>query len=372
MKFRDCLVSTFLLLFGANQILPANAQIAQKITPSLAQRANELGRIPVIMYHSVGDGTTYDKRGLNVSPATFRKHLEMMYKANWYPINARDIFLSENLQTVPAGKTPVAITFDDARGSQFKYLKNGQIDPNCALGILEAFHQKHPEEWPQRATFWVLPRSSYNPTPFWQAGQDKSKVQFLVKNGYEVSNHSTKHHSLGPMGAAELKSEVTTCLQFFRKLDLGVQMDTFCLPYGVAPKNKALWPVLISAGANSPYKNLGIFMAWGDENYSPYDKRFNKLAVTRVGVDPGYFEQVIKRMAPGGKDFVYAYISDGNSTAVTTSKEREKYVNTKALGMLQMSYYPAASPKPIKPIKSKKGAVKKGKAKIAVKPMPKS
>jgi peptidoglycan/xylan/chitin deacetylase (PgdA/CDA1 family) len=335
MKLRFIIVSIVALALAPTH---AFAQEAQK-------RPNELGRIPIIMYHSIGDRGAYDKRGLNISPATFRKHLEMMYKANWYPINARDIFLPEKLQAVPAGKTPVAITFDDARGSQFKYLKDGQIDPNCGVGILEAFHQEHPNDWPQRATFWVLPKSKYNPTPFWQEGKEKQKVQFLLQNGYEVSNHSTKHHSLGPMGAAELKFEVTTCTQFFRKIDPNVQMDTFCLPYGVAPKNKSLWPILLSSGPSSPYRNLGVFMAWGDESYSPYDKRFNKLTVTRIGVDPNYFEATIKRIALGGKDAKFTYISDGNSSVVTTGKDREKYVNTAALGSMRVSYYEVSVPK---------------------------
>jgi hypothetical protein len=90
---------------------------------------------------------------------------------------------------------------------------------------------------------------------------------------------------------------------------------------------------------------LGVFMAWGDESFSPYDKRFNKLAVTRIGVDPNYFEQTIKRIALGGRDTKFTYVSDGNASVITTGKDREKYVNMAALGGMRVSYYEVSVPK---------------------------
>ena len=141
-----------------------------------ALHADEAGRIPILMYHAIGGppfrGTLYDKEGLNIAPATFRKHLDLMYAAHWYPVNMRDVLTSHI--SVPAGKTPVVLTFDDARGTQFHYLKDGTIDPNCAVGILHAFHKKHPD-WPLRATFYVLPQSAWNPVPFWQRGIRKPR-----------------------------------------------------------------------------------------------------------------------------------------------------------------------------------------------------
>ena len=121
-----------------------------------ALHVDETGHIPILMYHAIGAparrGVRYDRQGLNIAPQTFRNQLALMHAAHWYPVNMRDILTSHI--DVPAGKTPVVLTFDDARGTQFHYLPNGQIDPNCAVGILEAFHAKH-ADWPLKATFYV-------------------------------------------------------------------------------------------------------------------------------------------------------------------------------------------------------------------------
>ena len=67
----------------------ARAQTPTTQRPDPAKlKANEIGRIPVVMYHSIDEpGTKYDAHGLNIHGQTFRKHLEMMAKAGWYPMS---------------------------------------------------------------------------------------------------------------------------------------------------------------------------------------------------------------------------------------------------------------------------------------------
>jgi peptidoglycan/xylan/chitin deacetylase (PgdA/CDA1 family) len=327
----------------APRMLPMPSSSSSPHPPMAASsfRPNEMGCIPIVMYHSIGERGAYDRHGLNIAPATFRKHLEMMYKAHWYPINARDIFLPERLGAVPAGKTPVAITFDDARGSQFRYLKDGRIDPNCAVGILEAFHKKHGDAWPQRATFFMLPASQYNPAPFGDSRQVVSKCQFLVAAGYELGNHSTSHHSLGPMNAARLIWEVGTCTRAIQAIAPGATMDTMCLPYGVAPRDKTLWRYLLTDGTpNSPYNNRGIFLAWGDEAYAPWDKRFDRERIPRIGVDPGYFERTFARLTKSGR----LYVSDGDPQMLQLPRALEKHLAPERLGGLRLAFVPSPEP----------------------------
>jgi len=53
----------------------------------------------------------------------------------------------------------VVLTFDDSSPGQFRYLaQNGStsVDPDCAVGILEAFARRHPD-FGLAATFFVLP-----------------------------------------------------------------------------------------------------------------------------------------------------------------------------------------------------------------------
>ena len=322
-------------------------------------KANELGRIPIVMYHSIDEPhTKYDAHGLNIHGETFRKHLTMMAKAGWYPMNARDLYLPEKLQSVPAGMTPVALTFDDARGSQFRYLKDGSIDPNCVVGILEAYHQKYGEKWPRAGTFFALPKSSYNPTPFWQVGLEKKKCQWLVANGYELSNHSFAHHFMTKMSAQQVREAVWGCVRDIRKLAPEATMDTFCVPYGAYPKDKSTWPIILN-DPQGKYKNLVAFKAWGDESYAPLDKRFDPKIVDRIGVDNGYFEHVFARLEKGGK----LYISDGNPETVSIPRSWEAFVSKERLqGSKLVVYGPptkANVAKKVLPTKPKTKVVKK-------------
>lgn len=351
MKLTRLLVST--LAASACAVAPAQTPQNASHTPEKL-KANEVGRIPIIMYHSVDErGVPYDRHGLNIHGETFRRHLNLMVKAGWYPMNARDIYLPEKLQAVPAGMTPVALTFDDARGSQFRYLKDGRIDPNCVVGILEALHAKHGEKWPRAGTFFALPKSSYNPTPFWQAGVEKKKCQWLVENGYELSNHSYAHKFMSGMSAAQVREAVWGCVRDLRKLAPDATMDTFCVPYGAYPKNKSTWPLLLN-DPQGQYKNLVAFKAWGDESYAPLDKRFDPHQVDRIGVEPGYFEGVFSRLVKNGK----LYVSDGDPKTVTVPRTWEPYVVKSRLDGAELVVYgelPAPKKKPNPPTKKAKG-----------------
>jgi peptidoglycan/xylan/chitin deacetylase (PgdA/CDA1 family) len=348
----------------------ANTGVALAQTPATASteaiklKANEIGRIPILMYHSVDENGKYDKRGLNIPGTVFRKHLDMMVKAGWYPMNARDIYFPEKLQAVPAGMTPVVLTFDDARGSQFKMKPDGSIAPSCVVGILESYHKKYGEKWPRAGTFFALPKSSYNPTPFWQAGLEAKKCQWLVTNGYELSNHSFAHKNMAPMNAAQVREAVWGCVRDIRKLAPNATMDTFCVPYGSYPKDKSTWGILLN-DPQGQYKNLVAFKAWGDESFAPGDKRFNPKEVDRIGVDPGYFEQVFARLEKAGK----LYVSDGNPTTMTIPKSWQDFVSPNRPGKLPVVFYgQAATPKATKAklkIKPATAAKKKTAATVA-------
>lgn len=333
---------------AATEPLPTPQPIPTPLSPPVAPEkdgVNEVGRIPILMYHSVGENGNYDRHGLNIPPALFRKHLQLMYDNGLYPVNMRDV-LAAHID-VPRGKIPVAITFDDARGSQFRYHKGDQIDPNCAIGILESFHKKYGAAWPQRATFFVLPKSQYNPLPFWQAGSEKKKLQFLVKNGYELANHSTSHHPLSRMDAQRLDWEMKTCKAYIQKLAPGATMDTMALPYGIYPKPQ-FRDVLIKAG------NKCITMAWGDANYSPVDKRFDKMAVQRIGSTPGNIEMWIKALARDRKAYGKAlrpYVSDGNPDMITVPASQVKWVDKNRLDGTTLEVY--NEPKPATKTKEK-------------------
>lgn len=280
---------------------------------------NELGKIPILMYHSIGgepefaNGPRYDIHGLNIAPDTFRNQLQLMYDASWYPVNMRDVLTAR--LNVPKGKTPVVLTFDDARPSQFRLLKNGAIDPDCAVGILEAFHKTHPD-WPCRATFYVLPESTYNGVPFDQDGLETKKLRFLAQRGYELANHTTSHRSLASLSADTLRWEMAESVRYFKRQVPQATMETMALPYGIAPQNPALWDALLDgAQGGTRYHNRCILLAKGGPNFAPADKRFDRLRVTRITSMPGEIERWLQM--PASDQPYPLYVSDGDPKTVT-------------------------------------------------------
>lgn len=278
--------------------------------------ANELGLIPILMYHSVGGeaefagGPRYDKHGLDIAPDTLRRQLALMYRANWYPVNMCDV-LSARL-SVPRGKTPVVLTFDDARPSQFRLRANGQMDPNCAVGILEAFHVRHPD-WPRRATFYVLPESSYNGVPFDQDGLETKKLRFLVRAGYELGNHTTSHRSLADLSVPTLRWEMAFCARYFRRQVPGLRMTTMALPYGIAPRDPARWRILMDGRqGGTQYHEKCLLQARGGPSFAPADRRFDPRRIPRVEAAPGEIEHWLLP-----EQAARLYVSDGSSDTVT-------------------------------------------------------
>ena len=313
--------------------------------------ADETGRIPILMYHAFGAahsmrGTRYDKEGLNIAPETFRKQLALMYAAHWYPVNMRDVLTSH--LDVPAGKTPVVLTFDDARGTQFHYRPDGTVDPNCAVGILESFHKQH-ADWPLRGTFYVLPKSAWNPVPFWQPGQETKKLKALAADGFEIANHSTTHRLMTRLSGSELTWEMAECQRYVRDRVPGATMDTMALPGGAAPKNHALWNTLLRGRLGKVvYRNRCILMAWGGPSLPWADKKFDPDRVTRIGAGPGWIERALQSMKAGR---VRPYVSDGNPDTVAAPRSEMALVDRRRLDGATLVTYNDAKGKQNRPQK---------------------
>jgi peptidoglycan/xylan/chitin deacetylase (PgdA/CDA1 family) len=327
---------------------PAESSLHATVAPPVVARLspealrsihpNELGRIPVLMYHAIGapasGGPRYDRMGLNIAPETLRKHLDLMYDAGWYPVNMRDALTAR--MDVPAGKTPVVLTFDDARGTQFRLRKDGSLDPDCAVAILEQFHAEHPD-WPLKASFYVLPRSKYNPPPFYQSGVEGKKLKYLVEKGFEVANHSTTHRLMRGLSARQLKWEMAQCIRYVRARAPKATMDTMALPGGSTPKDENLLDVLLKgADGTTAYSNLCILRAWGGATLPPTHRSFDRRDILRIGTAPGYVEAWIRLLSSGR---VAAYVSDGDVNSVTVPARLARYLSAPRTNGLEIVRY---------------------------------
>jgi hypothetical protein len=128
-------------------------------------KVNELGRIPIMMYHHIENiagptsytGGNIDKDGYNRTKEAFINDLEMYYQKGYRMIKLKD-YINGNID-VPLGKSPIILTFDDGNKDNINILgvdDKGElmIDPNSAIGILETFKQKYPD-YNVTATFFL-------------------------------------------------------------------------------------------------------------------------------------------------------------------------------------------------------------------------
>lgn len=296
----------------------------------ILRRPNELGRIPVIMYHSVDNTRPFDSRGLNVSEATFRKHLLLLHQYGMFPVNLRDLRSHTTLSQVPKGMIPVVLTFDDGRKSQFVLQPDGTPSPSSALGIFENFIGEHAPIWKKKASFYVMPKSIHNLEPFQQRGMAASKLEYLVDNGYEVGNHTWSHRSLRRMNESQVIAELIRCFYGIRALCPRASMDTLCIPFGEYPRFASWRQTLTNPLRQSTNLHSLVLMAWGGPSYSPFDKRYDNVRVTRIGVSPNELEGTLKRLARTET----WYVSGGDAGVLHVPSKLMKYLDAgKANGL---------------------------------------
>lgn len=319
-------------------------------------RPNELGRIPVIMYHEIGTKPEPRDPGLVRTPEQFRKDLQNLYDSGFLPVNLADV--ATNSIDLPAGKSPVVLTFDDARGTQFKLIetaKSQEIDPNCAVGILGAFHKAH-SEWAMRATFFILPKSKATIEPFSQPGLGSQKIAYILQQGMEIGNHTTLHKSLRNMTPAQIQEEIGNANNEIMAASPDAKITTFAVPMGKFPHDKANLKYLMHGTyQGKPYDFKVVMAAAYRPIPSPASTDYKAEKLERISPIDGlnglaYWVKQLKSGSP------YAlYVSDGDPNVISFPRGDDNKVNVaklKAEGKLANAYAPFGGPGGAKPIVS--------------------
>ncbi|HXW01198.1 MAG TPA: polysaccharide deacetylase family protein, partial [Anaerolineae bacterium] len=273
--------------------------------------ANEMGKVIVLEYHHIG----YPEQRYQRTPAHLRADLERLYQNGYYPVNFIEII--RGLPEVPPGKKPIALTFDDSDISQFRVLDDLTIDGDSAVGILLNFHKQHPEEWPMRATFFVLGNDNGNHySLFGQSDLAKEKMQVLVDLGMEIGSHTVSHADLSVATAERIYWELAVSQHVIEELVPGYKVQSLSVPFGGFPFTLDF----LKSGqwGDMSYSYAGNAAAWGGPTVSPFDSTFepyhvSRLEVTATSLDYWltYFEQ---------NPHAY-YISDGDPNRLTFPQE---------------------------------------------------
>jgi hypothetical protein len=269
-----------------------------------ARAPNELGRIPVLEYHLIGERDGRWARAWQ----RFARDLELLHERGYRPITIKEM-VSGRID-LPAGLSPVVITFDDASPGQFRYIEDGgtlRIDSTSAVGIWTAFAEKHPE-WKGKGVFCVLPAASEGHAFFGEKGiqGQKSawrlqKVRYLLENGFEVCNHSLWHANFAKMSDAVVQEQIARAqLAVDSALaGAGAGVTTLALPLGQWPKDRSLlrqgsWTD--KSGKVTSYNINAVLMVAGGPSRSPKDTLFDPMRIPRVQVFENELERTLDQL----------------------------------------------------------------------------
>ncbi|MFY8051723.1 MAG: polysaccharide deacetylase family protein [Armatimonadaceae bacterium] len=281
-----------------------------------AVRANELGRIPVVMYHDVNDKVGKNTK-MNRTKASFEKDLQLLHDKGFYPVTLRSVV--DGTMDVPAGKSPVVITFDDARESQFRLIESSEsysVDTESAYGMIEKFCKANPD-WKPVATFFVLPKSDKTLEPFGQVGLGGDKIKYLMSKGCEIGNHSLRHKSFARMTAQQLQDELSGAQKAVQAYASDVQITSLANPYGVYPRNKSDWKFLAKGtGVGGSYTHTAVCQAAWRPMVSPAAKGFNPVRIERITPEDLKFglSYWVGELTSGR---MTRYVSDGDVSVVS-------------------------------------------------------
>ncbi len=284
---------------------------------------NEAGRIMILMYHEIGEPEDVWCR----TPDNFRKDLETLYEAGYRLISMGDL-LDGNID-VPAGCSPVVLTFDDGNAGQFRYIeKDGRqvIDPDCAVAILEDFYAAHPD-FGLAATFYI-----YYDNPFRQYELVQQKLEYLVEKGFEIGNHCYTHGVLSRLSPEEARRELALHVKRTQEYLPGYNVRSLALPKGELPKDMSY--VIKGSYEGTAYHNEGILLVGAEPAPSPFTVKFDPSALPRVRASEtdvaGYglydwLEQLSKNPD-------LRYVSDGNPSTVVVPEKLAEQIDRFRLG----------------------------------------
>ena len=294
-------------------------------------QVNELGEVPIMMYHGIHNitdneytGGNVDKDGYQRTKEAFVKDLEFYYNSGYRMIRLEDYI--NGIIDVEAGFSPIILTFDDGLENSIRVTgldENGEIiiDPNSAVGVLEEFKQKYPD-FNVTATFFV------NGGLFNQSEYNEKILNWLVSHGYDIGNHSYSHADFTTISQEKSAQEIGSLYNLLDKYIPGKYVNIVALPFG-SPYDKSHenFSVILNGIYNGQeYKTeAALRVGWMPET-SPFSLNFDKTFLKRIRAwDDNGNDWDIE------KSFKYLednrYISDGDKNTITVPQNLEEKVN---------------------------------------------
>ena len=278
--------------------------IDDPVTPARARelKANEMGLVPVLMYHKIG----YDI----VPPPRLWQDIQQLREAGFWPATIRE--LAEGLADIPAGKSPVIFTFDDSSPTHYRILEDGSIDSDSAMGIIR--NAAKTGEWAVKATFFPLIEVNAANTLFGQPEYADEKLRNMVEWGCEIGSHTLTHPDLSVASPATVAKELALSqAKLEARIGGGYEVFTLSPPYGEYPNDVS---VLLSGEYEGvSYKYKAVVLAGGESGPSPFSSKFDPIRIPRITAYP-------KNTVPNLIQFFEShprlrYVSDGDPDTIS-------------------------------------------------------
>lgn len=241
--------------------------------------ANELGDVPVLMYHSI---TATPKSVYDRTPEDFRAELERLAAEGYAPITATD-YATGSID-VPPGRHPVVLTFDDGSPTQFTVDGSGQPAAGTATRILLDVAASRPDFRPV-ATFYVFDRPFGEPT-------GHTALRWLHDHGFEIGNHTLDHPNLGKVSDDQAQHELAGMQRIIAGALPGVPVRSMALPLGVHPDQERL--AVDGSADGVTYHHDSVMLVGSNPAPSPFSADFDPTSIPRI-----------RSQGPGGKDAQY-------------------------------------------------------------------
>ena len=291
--------------------------------------ANELGEVPVLVYQDISTD-----RGVGIrSPADLAKDIDLLKSEGFQPIDLREL-ASGNID-IPAGVSPVVLTFDDSPLTQYNILDDGTLDPDSAVGILRAAVDAG--GWAAKATFYcLLDVSSKDRELFGQSDRQQEKLRNLVDWGYEIGSHTVSNLNLSKAGPLDVQKELgDSQIRLQNLIGTGYLVTSLSVPAGDYPADEGL---LASGNYNGKAYKYTSAVTLGDKlSFSPFSTLFRFMHIPRITVTGNTLKDAIANLKahPGLR-----YISDGDPTTVSAPQNLAAELGdvTEALGRPLIRY----------------------------------
>ncbi len=285
---------------------------------------NEAGQIMILMYHRFGESESQWQRTWD----NFRRDLERLYEEGYRLVSIKDYL--DNTINVPAGYSPVILTFDDGYASQLDIEKKENdewiLKAQTAVGIMYDFYQEHPD-FGLEAIFYV------NSRPFNYRNWGAASNYLVNELGMDIGNHTRSHINMKRYTADEIAVEVGGLVKDFKEVLPDYEIDSLSLPLGVSPAEGI---ELSGEYGEIKYENRGILLVGANPAFSPIDKRYNALKIPRIRADEENFTRWLVFFKENSH---LRYVSDGDAEKITVPKDMLDVLNEGVLSDRRLHIY---------------------------------